>query len=187
MERIINLLERFVLAVEGICAFCTAYVESCTEDEQPGNENDAPEIYAQTASVDEDVNENGITVTTKKAPTDREVLLARCAELGITVPNKARTTTLVKLVEKAEATPPPAPVVIGVTTAPSAVTAVITAPEYTVDKIRAALINLCKANNNDASIVTKIVSSVGAETISGIDPSKYPEVVAKIKEKGGEV
>lgn len=192
-QMIEELLERIVVALEGINA-TTEMVLNWVAESDGG---DISGVYSGTIEAKEMSGEKVIipppthTIPAAMLLTNtREALLARCKELGITVPKGTRTNTLQKWINAGkgghtripEKNKPPVDIVSdgGATGGVCPPSEEEKTPQYSRDDVRVALIALCKKNNNNTQLCRDILKTQGASSVSELDESRFTAIMRDI-------
>lgn len=211
-----ELLERIAVALENLNATTETVLNWVVESDR----EETPEVYNSTIEAKEMGEEKAIiypsvfvpppvqTTPVAGLPTDiREALLARCKELGITVPKGTRTNTLQKWVDAgeqnytgiSEGAKPDLPSPVDNTAVPdkklwydhsNAATLLSEeekTPQYSRDDVRTALIALCKKNDNNTQLCRDILKTQGAPSVSELDESRFTAIMRDIQDCGGKI
>ena len=156
LERIASSLERMEKRIEAPSLSTTTAAE--------------PEPIEEPAPpVDEKPNETPASPPEDK-PFDRDAAKDRLRELGVEFKERARDNTLRALLEAAEAAVPKTPEESEAEPSQS---------ETSIDDVRAAFTKL--GETKGWGYVKRVLTDLGAEMVSGIDPANYGNAVKKAR------
>jgi len=167
LERIASSLERMEKRIEAPSLSTTTAAE--------------PEPIEEPAPpVDEKPNETPASPPEDK-PFDRDAAKDRLRELGVEFKERARDNTLRALLEAAEAAVPKTPEEseAAVPKTPEESEAEPSQSETSIDDVRAAFTKL--GETKGWGYVKRVLTDLGAEMVSGIDPANYGNAVKKAR------